>query len=162
MSWNYKRLTVDGEVRLKHRYKMEQELGRELENDEVVHHKNRDPADNRLENLEVMKQSEHSKLHSEERGRTVELKCANCGKEFERAWHQRPEVKGYDNAYCSQECSGEINSSNIGGAQNINTEVDNEVIRQELKKGETGYSIAKKYNWPNGTVYNRIRSMEDV
>jgi hypothetical protein len=40
-----------GKVRL-HRALMEQQLGRKLNTDEVVHHKNGDKLDNRLENLE--------------------------------------------------------------------------------------------------------------
>lgn len=38
-------------------------LGRLLEPDEIVHHKNEDPSDNRPENLEVMTQAEHIRLH---------------------------------------------------------------------------------------------------
>lgn len=46
-----------------HRYLMEQRIGRELERGEVVHHINGDKRDNRLENLQLMTNSEHMKLH---------------------------------------------------------------------------------------------------
>lgn len=46
-----------------HRYLMEQHLGRKLTRSEVVHHRNGDKTDNRIENLEVMLLSEHSRLH---------------------------------------------------------------------------------------------------
>lgn len=38
-------------------------MGRFLKDDEVVHHKNKDRTDNRLENLELMTNSEHSTMH---------------------------------------------------------------------------------------------------
>lgn len=46
-----------------HRYIMEQCIGRKLTSDEVVHHINGDPLDNRLDNLQVMSRAEHTKLH---------------------------------------------------------------------------------------------------
>lgn len=48
---------------LEHRVLIEQMLGRQLTRHEVVHHVNGDVTDNRLENLRIMSQSEHIKLH---------------------------------------------------------------------------------------------------
>lgn len=44
----------------------EQSLGRRLASWEVVHHRNSDCADNRLENLEVMSNIAHGLLHGKE------------------------------------------------------------------------------------------------
>lgn len=46
-----------------HRRIMEEYLWRELLPNEIVHHKNWDKSDNKIENLEVMTREEHSKLH---------------------------------------------------------------------------------------------------
>lgn len=55
--------TEDGRKVFKHRYVMEQSLGRKLQADEDVHHKNGDKSDNRSENLEVIPHGKHSSLH---------------------------------------------------------------------------------------------------
>lgn len=44
---------------LKHRYVMEQYIGRYLSSDEHVHHCNEDKSDNSIENLELMLHREH-------------------------------------------------------------------------------------------------------
>lgn len=48
---------------LQHRYIMAQHLGRVLTLDEVVHHKNKNKKDNRIENLEILSKGTHYKYH---------------------------------------------------------------------------------------------------
>lgn len=59
----YKAIKVDGVKHDYHRWRMEQELGRKLGRDEVVHHINENPRDNDISNLCVMTNAEHSRLH---------------------------------------------------------------------------------------------------
>lgn len=81
MSSSYKRTTYNGKPIDEHRKVMEQHLGRKLERWEIVHHINGNKRDNRIENLQVMTQDEHNKLHKE---KLPKIKiCVECGKEFE-------------------------------------------------------------------------------
>lgn len=54
---------------LLHRIIMANYLGRPLLKKEIVHHKNGVVTDNRVENLEIMLQSNHAKTHPHERNK---------------------------------------------------------------------------------------------
>lgn len=56
---------------LEYRLIVEEKIGRKLKDNEIVHHLNDNPNDNRLENLEVMTQSEHARIHGEKRRDSV-------------------------------------------------------------------------------------------
>jgi len=66
------RLTKSGYLRigvapykrvLLHRYLLEKHIGRNLKKGEIVHHKDGNPLNNLISNLELMSQAEHLKIH---------------------------------------------------------------------------------------------------
>jgi hypothetical protein len=59
----YIRIRVGRSYVLEHRIIMEQYLGRKLDVNENVHHKNENKEDNRIENLELISRPQHSKYH---------------------------------------------------------------------------------------------------
>ncbi len=65
---NYKTIQVDKKQVRIHRFLMEKLLGRKLDRNECVHHKDGNKLNNSIENLEVCTRSEHIKKHYEEIG----------------------------------------------------------------------------------------------
>lgn len=62
--YGYRKIQVNGQEVLEHRYLTEQKLGRKLLPTEIVHHKDRDRSNNSPNNLEVLSRSAHSTLHA--------------------------------------------------------------------------------------------------
>lgn len=75
MENKYKALKIKGKRIDEHRYLMETKLGRKLNFNEVVHHKDEIKDNNDLENLEIISRSEHSYNHR--LGNTNSEECIN-------------------------------------------------------------------------------------
>jgi len=108
---NHPRASKHGYV-LHHRVVMENHMKRLLNTDEVIHHKNGDKKDNRIENLQVMTVSEHSKRHSSVGRAMLKLRCPWCGLTFVREKRQTHIAKGGRYTCCSASCRGKL-SRNI-------------------------------------------------
>jgi len=104
----------------KHRWVMEQSLGRRLARGEVVHHKNGIKSDNSLENLELMSNGDHATLHypnglgSHVRSRGawnkgtrlfLEATCKYCDKRFMRWASELKRRRRISGPFCSLSCA---------------------------------------------------------
>jgi hypothetical protein len=65
-SHGYKMLSINCKSAREHRVLMELHLGRKLLPTEIIHHINGDKVDNRIENLQIMSRSEHTKHHQDD------------------------------------------------------------------------------------------------
>ena len=76
----------------------------------LIHHKNENKHDNRIENLELLSVVYHSKLHSPII-KPITLNCSNCKKEFEikRHFYNYKLKCGQKEFFCSRRCIGLYN-----------------------------------------------------
>lgn len=88
-----------------HVHVMEEHIGRRLNPDECVHHKDRNRGNNDIDNLQLMTRSDHTALHQKEdrkkEDRTasrVDSSCLVCGDLIN-------DLEGRKRKFCSHKCS---------------------------------------------------------
>ena len=91
---------------------MEQQLGRELREDETVDHKNRDFTDNRLENLQILSRTDHAALDTR-RVRKIEVTCVYCGNKALKSPSKLDgnAKQGKAGPFCGKKCAGTYSAS---------------------------------------------------
>lgn len=81
----------NGKEMLEHRVIMESHLGRPLERQEVVHHIDKNPLNNHIDNLQLMTKSSHSTFHDTgkvRKGQATESSKRRVSEWNRRAWKE--------------------------------------------------------------------------
>jgi len=94
----YQGTIYDNGLVYEHRLIMEYFLGRTLGKDEIVHHKDGNKLNNKIENLELMSRADHTAYHIPD-PEMVTLLCEYCGTTFLR--RKNKSLKGYEHTFCS-------------------------------------------------------------
>lgn len=151
---------------------MENYLGRKLEDYEEVHHKDGNPLNNNIDNLEVLTKEEHLQRHSKDKRKYYDkiMTCPWCGKEFlwtanqQLRFNQNRHRNGrtYSAPFCSKKCVGEYGRKiqkergyNIGSSKRKLTDEQVRYIRKNYIPHSKEFgrrALAKKFNVDYSTI----------
>lgn len=137
---------------LQHRFVKEQELGRFLGSDEVVHHEDGNRKNNDPINLKVKSALQHIRDHRPKK--RVFLSCRECGTRIERTPSQLPRRRGRKHAFCSRTCRAKFYGGRGRGGKKVhgtNNAYTNYGCRCPLCKEAHRLDVArwrKKYKSP--------------
>jgi hypothetical protein len=82
------------------------EYGVVPEKDEIIHHKDEEHHNNKIDNLELIKKKDHDNWHAFTKRKHMELECSYCGNMFTRDSDFVNDIikQGSDDYYCSELC----------------------------------------------------------
>lgn len=92
------------------KYLMEMKLGRYLEKDETVHHKDEDFTNNDYSNLEILRRDKHASIHKKYISES--FICPTCGNIFIlegiklRKFYNNKRNKNINGPFCNRICAG--------------------------------------------------------
>jgi hypothetical protein len=154
----YRQIRVNGRHVLEHRHVWEQAYG-QIPAGMVIHHRNEDRFDNRLENLELLSHREHSRHHNDKHPRVKT--CEVCAVEYEPAPTKRASSKT-----CSSDCHRKRMSRLRPGVPTFAklTEDDVREIKLRLARGDRPIDIARDFgvSRPNVSCIKHGRSWQHV
>lgn len=116
-----------------HHLVWEQEYGIPVPDGYIIHHRDGNKRNNRIDNLELIKKEVHSKMHADMQKKTMAiLRCPYCKKIFERdvRWLHYKRM-----LFCGRHCVGKYwGSRNVDGAKAIKDASENLLCVVEQKK----------------------------
>jgi len=122
----YRGTNYDGIRRPLHRVLMEEHLGRKLNPDELVHHKDGNKHNNALKNLEVMSAVDHGRLHNLKH--PISKPCVICGIIFTPHKTKRARAQT-----CSKECKIKLVSQKVRRPNAVNSKYREDAYPSQIK-----------------------------